>query len=130
MVINPADKDFATTSGIALQYKILAMEWLAAEIEAYVSMGLQRRLMLIANAIESLGRGDPWPVTINFRRNIPINLQAMAETAGMLRGILSERTIINTFPADVVPDKVAELERLDEERAGRLPMLDDSTNNV
>ena len=116
MTINPADDKFSASSGIALRYKLLPMEWLCADIEAYFSRGLQRRLEIIGNYLSSIRSIQMQPVTIHFRRNVPVDLLALAEQAGELQGILSQKTILDTFPADVVPDKIAELERLQGQR--------------
>lgn len=116
MVINPTDDSFGSASGIALRYKLLPMEFLAADIEAYFSRGLQRRIELIGNALSNLGRGAPEPVTIHFRRNLPTDLESLGQTASLLKGILSDRTILEQFPADVVPNVMEELESVQKQR--------------
>jgi SPP1 family phage portal protein len=127
MVINPNDSKTGgqATTGLAYRLRVLPMEWLAAEVEAYLSRGLQRRFLLIGNAFEALGRGEQWPVTIHFRRNMPIELDALAQTAGNLKGILSDKTILEIFPADIVPDKIAEAERIEMQAMSRLPEVTD-----
>lgn len=125
MVINPNDDKIGEASGIALRYRTLSMEWLAADIEAYFSKGLQRRIKLISNALGILQDMDSKMVTISFRRNLPIDLDSIVTTAGNARGILSEKTILSLFPADIVPDPVAEQERLDEEASERLPPMNE-----
>ena len=112
MVINPTDEAFAAASGIALRYKLLPMEFLAADIEAYFSRGLQARIELIGNALLALRNIQPEPVTIHWRRNLPSDIETLVETAGKAKGVLSDETILNLFPADVIPDKSAELERI------------------
>jgi hypothetical protein len=99
------------------------MEWLCADIEAYFSRGLQRRIVLIGNAMQALYKIAPEMVTINFRRNIPVDIDSIVETAQKAKGVLSEKTILDFFPGDIVPDKIAEQERLNEERAERLPIF-------
>jgi SPP1 family phage portal protein len=113
MIINPSDEKMGTSSGIALAYRVLPMEWLTASIMAYFTKGLQRRFDLIANAWRELNY-SPTPewITIHERRNLPIDLLSIAQVAGALKGILSDETIIRLFPADIVPDVQAELERM------------------
>lgn len=119
MVINPNDEGFGTASGIALRYKLLPMEFLMADIESYFSKGLQRRIKLIDNAT-----GNAKPVTLNWRRNIPIDIDALAATVGNLKGTLSDETILKLFPADIIPDQDAEMKRLEEAAMNRLPDID------
>jgi SPP1 family phage portal protein len=127
MLINPADDTLAASSGIALAYKILPMEWLAASIMAYFTKGLQRRLELLANAWLVLGRQPaPATITIHERRNLPIDVMNIAQTASMLKGILSDETILRLFPADIVADVQAELDRLEQQSFTALPFEDET----
>jgi SPP1 family phage portal protein len=127
MVINPADKQFATVSGIALAYKILPMEWLVSSFMAYFQKGLQQRFELIGTAWSALGRGQPEWITIHARRNLPIDMASIAQVAGMLKGILSDETILNLFPADIVPNVQLELDRLS--LISALPALEDDNDS-
>jgi SPP1 family phage portal protein len=128
MVINPADKQFATVSGIALAYKILPMEWLTAAMMAYFLKGLQRRFVLIGNAYQTLFGLAPQWVTIHERRNLPIDLQSIAITAGQLKGILSDETILGLFPADIVPSIASEISKLEMQAMTRLPEPDNDSS--
>lgn len=116
MVINPTDESFGSASGIALRYKLLPMEFLAADIEAYFSRGLQNRIELIGNALDELVGVQPETVTIHWRRNLPTDLFNLAEIATRLKGIISDQTILQQFPADIIPDVGAELERMEQMR--------------
>jgi SPP1 family phage portal protein len=121
-IIDPSSDDFGTLSGIALAYKILPMEWLAAVIEAYLSKGFQRRFELIGAALVNLGiMPDIKMVTIQFRRNLPFDLATLAEIAGKLKGILSDETVLRLFPADVIPSVSVEIERLEGQAQYTLP---------
>lgn len=115
-VIDTYDADFRTASGIALMFRILPMEWLCASQDTYFDQGLQRRITMVGNALQSLGRTTPEEVTIQHHRNIPVDVQSVATSAGLLKGILSDETIIGLFPADIVPDKDEEMKRIAEER--------------
>ncbi len=115
MTVNTNDQTFNAVTGIALKLKLLPMEWLATDIETYFSRGLQKRLDLIGNAMQTLYNMTPEEITINFRRNIPVDINSLADTAGKLKGILSDPTILTLFPADVIPDIKKELELLEKQ---------------
>ncbi len=113
MVINPNDVKAGTAvTGIAYKMKLLPMEFLSADIEAYFSKGLQRRLMLIGNVMKSLKKIQPEEVTISWKRNIPTDLESLSVIVGNLKGVLSDETILGLFPSDLVPSVEVELERL------------------
>jgi SPP1 family phage portal protein len=116
MVINPADETFGGSSGIALAYKVLPMEWLAASCMAYFTKGLQRRIELIGAALQELRGLQPETITIHQRRNLPIDTASLASVAVTLKGVVSDETILRLFPADIIPDVQAELERLSLQR--------------
>ena len=132
MIVNLADLNLgANMSSKALRDKILLMEWLMADCEAYFSKGLQERFTLIANAMTELrGNNQEW-VTISWRRNLPPDLEAMARSADLLRGTLSLETILKTvFPADIVPDVMAEIDRLRETSLPAISLDDDDSPNL
>ena len=118
-IIDPYDASFSGASGIALAYKLLPMEWLCADMDGYFDRALQDRIMLIQTAQKVLSGIAPEMVTIHHRRNIPMDLLNLADLAGRLKGILSDRTILELFPADVVADVEEELTQI-EEQAGSL----------
>jgi len=122
MVVNPNDDSLGVSSGIALKLKMLPMEFSAANIESYFSKGLQRRIELIGNAKE-IHKAEPEQVTIMFKRNIPSDLETLAITAGNLQGILTPKTIVNLFPADIVPDAQKEVDEMASVRS-----LDENTS--
>jgi SPP1 family phage portal protein len=123
MVINPNDIEAGTAlSGIAYRLKLLPMEFKAADIEAYFSRGLQRRLQLIANANEITGMTAE-DVAIEFQRNIPNDIESLAKTAGLLKGVLSDESILAMFPTSIVPDIKLELKRLEEKAELALPPI-------
>jgi len=120
-IINMNDYKAGTpTAAIAYRLKVMAMEFKAADFYAYFDKGLQRRIQIIDGAAAIHG-GKPEPVTIHHERNIPSDIDTLAVTAGNLKGILSDETILNLFPGDIVPDKKEELKRL----AGQMEPLPD-----
>lgn len=117
MIVNPNDDNFAAASGIAQAYKLLGMEYLCAGIETYLSIFLQNRIQIIAGIDKELQGSTEGAdkVTITFTRNLPKNLLEISQIAAQLQGTLSKESIINLFPTSIVPDKQAELDRLNEE---------------
>lgn len=111
MIVNPNDDNFAAASGVAQAYKLLAMEYLCAGIEAYFSRFLQKRIQLIAGISGELGdvTDGANEVTIAFHRNLPHNLAETAETMAKLKGQISDRTLIGLLPKSIVPDVDDEL---------------------
>ena len=110
-VVNPNDYKAGTpTAAMAYKLKLMAMEFKAADIDTYFDKGVQRCIELIGNTMPGIYE----PVTIKHSRNIPTDIDTLAITAGNLKGVLSDESILNLFPADIVPDKVEELRRLRE----------------
>lgn len=110
---NPSDDTFAASSGIALLYKLVPLEFTSSDIETYFSRGLQQRIRLIANLDATInGDSESTEVSINFHRNLPMDILSLAQTAAMLKGILSDETILKMFPASLVPDVEEEMLRM------------------
>lgn len=111
-----SDENFAgNSSGIALSYKLLAMEFLAAQIDAYFDRGIETRYNLIAQAINAGGRQfpiDDYELIIDNKRNLPVDEATKVQIAQQLLGIVSEETILKMLPNTIVPDVERELERL------------------
>jgi SPP1 family phage portal protein len=114
MIPNPNDDNFAAASGIAQAYKLLAMEYLCAGIEAYFSRFLQNRIKIISGISGELGESTDGidDVNIRFTRNLPLNLKEAAETAAMLKGIVSDETVLKLFPASFIDSVEDEMERM------------------
>lgn len=114
MVANINDENFATTSGIALKYKLQSMSNLAKTKERKFAKGFNRRWELIAQSPgDKLGPDDLIGIDYVFTRNVPTNLSEEAQNARALQGIVSDETVLRTL--SVVPDVKAEMERMDEE---------------
>jgi len=107
-ILNPQEFSSGTSlSGIAYRLKTLFMELRMANIEAYFSKGLQRRIQIIENA-----QGVSEPVTIQWQRNLPVDLEYFARALGGFKGIISDESILELLPADIVPDIKKELQRI------------------
>ena len=111
-VPNANDDSFAgNTSGVAMRYKLLGTENVAATKERKFKRGLQRRLELIINFLNFKSTfGLDWRgIQMQFTRNLPIDEGVIAEFIVKLRGLLSDETLIGMLPS--VEDAAAEIER-------------------
>lgn len=114
MVANINDDQFATSSGIALKYKLQSMSNLANTKERKFSKGFHQRFDLIARSpAGKLQPEDLISIDYVFTRNIPTNLTEEAQNARALQGIVSDETVLRTL--SVVPDVKAEMARIEDE---------------
>lgn len=110
------DEKFAgNASGVALKYKLLQFENIAGTKEREFKRGLQRRLELLCNIWNMLGRGSfDWrDVQISFKRALPENLLELSQTLSNFGGILSDETKRGMIPIDI--DEETEKQRLEEQ---------------
>ena len=116
MVANITDETFGTASGIALKYKLLSMSNLANTKERKFAKGFNRRFQLISQVPNAkISPEDLWGIEYQFTRNMPNNLSEEAEQARALKGIVSDKTLLQAL--SIVQDVDAEVERLEEENA-------------
>lgn len=115
MVANVNDEDFGTSSGIAMKYRLQSMSNLAKTLERKFTSGMNRRYRLIFSNPVSQMKADDW-VTIDYKftRNFPANESEEAEIVNLLRGIVSNETLLNFL--SMVEDTKKELERLKAEQ--------------
>jgi SPP1 family phage portal protein len=126
-IFNPNDNLFATASGIAQAYKLLGFELLIADMEAYFSKGLQNRIYMISGHESFNGTGDPKEVTIQFTRNLPFDLEKMAQIISLLAGgraVISDETLLRLFPATLIPNYDEELARVKVQKASNRVVMD------
>lgn len=109
MIPDMQDKEFSgNSSGVALSYKLLALEQLAAQKEMYFKKAINQRLELMIDFHNlKIKATDIQKV---FTRNIPKNLVEAADTAQKLQGIVSHETILSTLP--FIEDAKGELEKI------------------
>lgn len=132
MVANISDENFATSSGIALRYKLLAMTNLAKVKERKFTSGMNRRYKLVfSNPVVQLPK-DAWiGIKYQFTPNIPNNTAEEAQTAQSLAGITSKKTQLRVL--SVVDDVNAEMDQINKEMDEMqteydLQRLNDETN--
>ncbi len=113
-----SDEQFAgNASGVAIRYKLLALEQLRLEKIKWMRKGLLTRLQMIAGFLTAKGKAfDPLDIGITFKANLPQNSTEIAEFVSQLTGITSKATQLQQLGPDIVPDVQAELEKIDEEK--------------
>lgn len=109
-VVNLNDKEFSgNSSGVALKYKMLPMQNMAANKERKFRQSLRQCYKILF----SLGRvapEDAWSdLDFNFPRNMPANIESEADTAQKLSGITSQETALSVL--SIVDDPKEELKR-------------------
>lgn len=109
MIPDMQDKEFSgNSSGVALGYKLLALEQLAAQKEMHFKKAINQRLQLMIDFYNlKIKSTDIQKV---FTRNVPKNLVEAADTAQKLQGIVSHETILSILP--FIEDAKGELEKI------------------
>jgi len=129
MIPDMQDKEFSgNSSGVALGYKLLALEQLAAQKEMYFKKAINQRLQLMIDFYNlKISPKDinqrlqlmidfynlkisPKDIQKVFTRNVPKNLVEAADTAQKLQGIVSHETILSILP--FIEDAKVELEKI------------------
>lgn len=109
-----SDEKLLAQSGIAMRYKLVGFENQASAIEKQFKKLLQRRFELLANILAVKGE-DIWrDINIIFTRNLPINHLEIAQQINLLRGLVSDETLLTQLP--FITDAVAELEKLSKQK--------------
>ena len=103
------------SSGIAIRYRLTGMETRAAKIESEMKKALQRRIEIICG-IASLKLGEEvWrDINISFKRNIPVDVNAIIQLVNSLQGIVSNETLLSQI--DFVADVNAEIEKVKKQK--------------
>ena len=111
-----SDTQFSSNaSGVAMAYKLIGLDQVAAQMERKFTTGLRRRIEIITNYLNLKGKNyDFRDISISFSRNKPVNEKEAVEIATNLKGIVSEQTAISYLP--MIDDVSTELEAIREER--------------
>ena len=114
MVCNISSDTFATTSGIALRYKLLPMINLARVKERKFDAAMRRRYrVMFTNPVSPLRPEAAETLRFRFVQNLPANAEDEANTAAKLTGIVSRKTQLSLLSA--VDSVQEELDRIEEE---------------
>lgn len=85
------------SSGIAIQYKLVGFNNIAANIETNFKKAIQERIELLNNVF-SLVETTVFDVNITFTHNLPNNIADTVNVINQLRGIVSDKTLIGLLP--------------------------------
>ena len=109
------------SSGIAIQYRLTGMETRAGKIEAEMKKALQRRIEIICG-IASLKLGEEVfrDIDIDFKRNIPSDINSTIQLVNSLKGTISDATLISQI--DFIEDVNAELEAVKAQKAENMAL--------
>jgi SPP1 family phage portal protein len=125
-------QDFAgnAEAAKALLFKLLGMEWVAAQVETYFIQGIYDRKILFDDVIKAGTLSidtDSITIEVKTKRNIPIDEKEKVELAVMLKGIgVSEETIFKMLPTSIIPDYEKELARKEEEGLKKVNLITDN----
>lgn len=112
------DKEFAgNSSGVALGYKLLALEQLAAKKEMYFKKAINQRLELLIDFYNLKIRATD--IQKIFARNTPENLVEIADVVMKLQGSVSKETLLSMLP--FVEDAKVEIEKIEKENSIEQP---------
>jgi SPP1 family phage portal protein len=109
------------SSGVALAYRLVGMENRAGMIEGRMRKALQRRIEIISG-IASLKMGEEVfrDIEIDFKRNIPEDVNDTINLVNALKGTVSDATLLGQLP--FVTDVNAELEALQKQREASMAL--------
>lgn len=115
------------SSGIAIQYRLTGMETRSGKIEAAMKKALQRRVEIICG-IASLKLGEEVfrDIQIEFKRNIPEDVNAVIQLVNALRGVISDATLISQIP--FVSDVNAEIKALQKQKQENMALYNFGNN--
>ncbi|OLR58278.1 phage portal protein [Anaerostipes sp. 494a] len=114
MVANISDENFGTSSGIAMSYKLQAMNNLRKTKERKFTSGMNRRYKLIFSNPGNAMKKDDWvKLHYKFTPNVPANLLEESQIAQNLSGVVSQETQLGVL--SVVDNPKTEIERIDKE---------------
>lgn len=97
------------SSGVALQFKLVGFNNIAANIENQFKKAIQKRIQLLNNVF-TLVDMEAFAIDIIFTHNLPQNIADTAETINKLRGLVSDETLLAQLP--FVSDVNVELEKV------------------
>lgn len=113
--VNFSDESFGgNISGIAMKFKVFALESKCILSERKMTRALRRQYQLLQGVWNKRGESfDFTKVWYGFKRNLPLNLLDEAQTSATFKGIISEDTRLSLL--SFVDDVQWEKERMEEE---------------
>ena len=115
--VNFTDETFGgQVSGVAMKYKIMALESKCITMERKFVSSLRYQFKVIFSAWakrKGIGKDDYLSVFYHFKRNLPVNLLEEAQVQAQLKGFVSEKTRLGLFSQ--VDDVEYELEEMEQD---------------
>ena len=118
---NFSDENFATTSGIALQYRLTGFRNTSLAFMAQFEKALRRRIELFG-WIEQIKGDKVTDFKITFTNNLPTNTLEIAQIVNQLRGLVSDETLLSQIP--FVDDAEEELKKAQAEKQENMKLYD------
>ncbi|WP_397537864.1 phage portal protein [Rummeliibacillus pycnus] len=116
--VNFGDGTFGTSvTGIALRYKLMALETKCMTMERKMSAALRYQFKVLCSSWSKRGKcsnEDYLKVFFTFKRNIPVDLLSEAQANQALLGLVSERTRLSALT--IVDDVQYELDEMKKEK--------------
>jgi len=104
------------SSGVAMKYKLLALEAKCTTMERKFVSSLRYQFKVIFSAWakrKGIGQDDYLSVFYQFKRNLPVNLLEEADVQTKLKGFVSEKTRLGLFSQ--IDDVEYELEEMEQD---------------
>lgn len=122
--VNMTDEQFASNlSGVAIKYKIMALETKCITMERKITAALRQQFKILATAWSKKGIPvDYTDIKFEFKRNLPVNIKDEAESTNILRGNVSERTRLALL--SFVGNVDGEMEEMAKDAEGRIDLDD------
>lgn len=122
--VNLSDESFGgNLTGVAIRYKLLALETKSGTLEMKFTKSLRQQFKLLFDAWNlrsNKGELDYLCMTFQFTRNLPANLADEADVQSKLQGLVSEETRLSML--SVVSDPKAEIQKMQEEEVGSIDL--------
>lgn len=116
-----SDETFLAQSGTALAYKLVGFENVASGIVARFTKAIQRRIELICNVLNLKATDAIWrDISINFVRNLPVNLTEIVQLVNALKGSVSDATLLAQLP--FITDVQAEIEAIQKQKEANMSL--------
>ena len=114
-----ADENFLAQSGEALKWKLVGFENAAANIAGQFKLALQKRIELFTEILNLKAANATWrDIQIVISRNLPDNLTEKINMVNILRGLVSDKTLLAQIP--FVTDVDAEIAAVNEQKAANM----------
>lgn len=120
--VDMTDEQFANNlSGVAIRYKIMALETKCITMERKITAALRQQFRVLCTAWAKKGISANYTdIHFEFKRNLPVNLKDEAEATNLLRGHVSERTRLGQL--SFIGNVAGEMEEMAKDAEGRIDL--------